>query len=62
VVGATDFLERCGVEGSCPLLSHSPPVHMYSHSSPLYHFQGPYLQPTTSRPNGLMTCQKSTHR
>jgi hypothetical protein len=26
-----------------PILSHSPPVHMYSLSSPLYHFQGPYL-------------------
>jgi hypothetical protein len=36
-----------------PLLSHSPPVHVYSPSSPLYHFQGPYLNP--------MTFQKSTH-
>jgi amino acid permease len=26
-----------------PILSHSPPVHMYSLYSPLYHFQGPYL-------------------
>jgi hypothetical protein len=26
-----------------PIFSHSPPVHMYSLSSPLYHFQGPYL-------------------
>jgi hypothetical protein len=26
-----------------PILSHSPPVHMYSLSSPLYYFQGPYL-------------------
>jgi hypothetical protein len=26
-----------------PLISHSPSVHMYSPSSPLYHFQGPYL-------------------
>jgi hypothetical protein len=26
-----------------PILAHSPPVHMYSLHSPLYHFQGPYL-------------------
>jgi hypothetical protein len=26
-----------------PIFSHSPPVHIYSLSSPLYHFQGPYL-------------------
>jgi hypothetical protein len=26
-----------------PIFSHSPPVYMYSLSSPLYHFQGPYL-------------------
>jgi hypothetical protein len=42
-----------GMDGECkgtsvrfltsPILSHSPPVHMYSPSSPLYHFQGPYL-------------------
>jgi hypothetical protein len=44
-----------------PLLYYSPPVHMYSPSSPLYHFQGPYLQLTTSRPDHLMTFQKSTH-
>jgi hypothetical protein len=25
-----------------PILSHSPPVHMYSPSSPLYYLQGPY--------------------
>jgi transposase InsO family protein len=26
-----------------PILAHSPPVHMYSLHSPLYHFQGLYL-------------------
>jgi hypothetical protein len=31
-----------------PILSHSPPVHMYSPSSPLYYLQGPYPYPTTS--------------
>jgi hypothetical protein len=45
-----------------PLLYYSPPVHMYSPSSPLYHFQGPYLKPTTSRPDCPTTFQKSTHR
>jgi hypothetical protein len=45
-----------------PILSHSPPVHMYSPSSPLYYLQGPYLKPTTSRPNGPTTSQKSTNR
>jgi hypothetical protein len=45
-----------------PILSHSPPVHMYSHSSPLYHLQGPYLKPTTSRPGGPTAFQKLTHR
>jgi hypothetical protein len=45
-----------------PILSHSPPVHMYSLSSPLYYFQGPYLQPTTSKPDGPTTSQKSTNR
>jgi hypothetical protein len=45
-----------------PILSHSPPVHMYFPSSPLYHLQGPYLKLTTSRPNGPTTVQKSTHR
>jgi hypothetical protein len=25
-----------------PIISHSPPVHMYSPSSPLYYLQGPY--------------------
>jgi hypothetical protein len=44
-----------------PILSHSLPVHMYSPSSPLYYLQGPYLKPTTSRPNGPTTLQKSTH-
>jgi hypothetical protein len=33
-----------------PLLSYSPPVHMYSISSPLYHLQGLHPKPTTSRP------------
>jgi hypothetical protein len=45
-----------------PILSHSPPVHMYSPSSPLYYLQGPYLKPMTSRPDGPMTFQKSTHQ
>jgi hypothetical protein len=31
-----------------PLLSYSPPVHMYSLSSPLYYLQGLQLKPTTS--------------
>jgi hypothetical protein len=44
-----------------PILSHSPPIYMYSPSSPLYYLQEPYLKPTTSRPDGLMTFQKSTH-
>jgi hypothetical protein len=58
-------------EGSCkgtsvcfltsPILSHSPPVHMYSPSSPLYYLQGLYLKPMTSRPDGPTTFQKSTH-
>jgi hypothetical protein len=38
-----------------PILSHSPPVHMYSPSSPLYYLQGPYLRPTTSKPDCLTT-------
>jgi hypothetical protein len=44
------------------ILSHSPPVHMYSPSSPLYYRQGSYLRPTTSRPNCPTTFQKSTHQ
>jgi hypothetical protein len=44
-----------------PILSHSPPVHMYSPSSPLHYLQGPYLKLATSRPDGPMTFQKSTH-
>jgi hypothetical protein len=39
---------------SLPPLS-SPPVHMYSPSSPLYYLQGPYLKPTTSRPHSQLT-------
>jgi hypothetical protein len=45
-----------------PILSHSPPVHMYSPSSPLYYLQGLHLQPTTSRPDSPMTLQKLTHQ
>jgi hypothetical protein len=33
-----------------PLLSYSPPVHMYSPSSPLYHLQGLHPKPMTSIP------------
>jgi hypothetical protein len=44
------------------ILSHSPPVHMYSPSSPLYYLQGSYLRPMASRPDCLTTVQKSTHR
>jgi hypothetical protein len=44
-----------------PILSHSPPVHMYSPFSPLYYLQEPYLKPMASRPDGPMTFQKSTH-
>jgi hypothetical protein len=33
-----------------PLLSYSPPVHMYSPSSPLYHLQGLQPKPMTSIP------------
>jgi hypothetical protein len=45
-----------------PILSHSPPVHMYPPSPPLYYLQGSYLKPTTSRPKCPTTFQKSTHR
>jgi hypothetical protein len=42
------------IEGVCfltsPLPSYSPPVHMYSISSPLYHLHGSYPKPTTSTP------------
>jgi hypothetical protein len=45
-----------------PLLSHSPPVHMYSPSSPLYYLQGPHLKPMTSMPDGPTTFQRLTHQ
>jgi hypothetical protein len=45
-----------------PILSHSPPVNMYSPFPLLYQFQGPHLKLTTSRPDGPMTLQKLTHR
>jgi hypothetical protein len=45
-----------------PIISHSPPVHMYSPSPPLYYLQKSYLRPTTSRPDCPTTFQKSTHR
>jgi hypothetical protein len=45
-----------------PLLSHFPPVHMYFPYSLLYHLQGLYLKPTTFRPDGPTTFQKSTHQ
>jgi hypothetical protein len=43
------------------ILSHSPHVHMYSPPSPLYYSQGPYPQPTTSRPDSPMTFQTLAH-
>jgi hypothetical protein len=45
-----------------PLFSYSSPVHMYFPYSLLYHLQGPYLKLMTSRPDGMMTFQKSTHQ
>jgi hypothetical protein len=39
-----------------------PLVHMYFPYSLLHYLQGPYLKPTTSRPDSLTTFQKSTHR
>jgi hypothetical protein len=44
-----EYFHYCKCKGTSvrfltsPILAHSPPVHMYSPHSPLYHFQGPYL-------------------
>jgi hypothetical protein len=66
IYGRLDTRRLCKGTSVCfltsPILSHLLPVHMYSPSSPLYYLQGPYLQPTTFRPDGPTTFQKSTHR
>jgi hypothetical protein len=61
-----DFLHICKGTSirflTSPILSHSPPVYMYSPSSPLYYLQGSYSRLMTSRPDCPTTFQKSTHR
>jgi hypothetical protein len=62
----TKCWRRCKVTSvrflTSPIISHSPPVHMYSPSPPLYYLQESYLRPTTYRPDCPTTFQKSTHR
>jgi hypothetical protein len=57
-----DLVSHCKGTSVCfitsPLLSYSPPVHMYSLSSPLYHLQGLHLKPTTS----ILTVQQLPRR
>jgi hypothetical protein len=45
-----------------PILSYSPPVHMYSTSSPLYYLQGLHSKTDNLRTHSPITLQKSTPR